>query len=61
MQYVHFEDPAVATFPRSQAVQMLAAVPEYFPASQFVHEAADAPLYFPDKQLWQEEAPTVEA
>ncbi len=50
-QYVHFKDPAVATFPRSQAVQMLAAVPEYFPALQVTHKPLDPTLNVPAKQF----------
>ncbi len=60
-QYAHFEDPAVATFPTSQAVQLLAEVPEYVPASQVTHEPLDPTLYVPAKQFWQDGAPEVAA
>ena len=56
-QYAHFEDPAVATFPTSQAAQKLAAVPEYFPASQVTHELLDPTLFV----IWQDGAPEVAA
>ena len=60
-QYAHFEDPTVATFPTSQAVQLLAEVPEYVPASQVTHEPLDPTLYVPAKQFWQDGAPDVAA
>ncbi len=60
-QYVHLDDPAVDTFPTSQTVQLLAAVPEYFPVSHATHEPLDPTLYVPAKQFWQDGAPDVAA
>ena len=43
-QYAHFDDPDDATFPMSQAVQLLAEVPEYVPISHFVQAPVNPPL-----------------